>query len=65
MGGIGYAYDDTFTKEEIESILNTFMAYDLISCIVISSVPPPKSNTKTFFFSLKSIMQFEISPLCI
>lgn len=29
MGGIGYAYDDTFTKEEIELILDTFMAYDL------------------------------------
>jgi len=29
MGGIGYAYDDSFTKEEIEEILNDFMAYDL------------------------------------
>jgi len=29
MGGIGYAYDDTFTKEEIEGILNEFMAYEL------------------------------------
>ena len=27
--GIGYAYDDTFTKEEIENILSIFMANDL------------------------------------
>ncbi len=27
--GIGYAYDDTFTKEEIEEILSVFMAKDL------------------------------------
>ncbi len=29
MGGIGYSYDDTFTKEEVEEILSTFMASDL------------------------------------
>lgn len=29
MGGIGFSYDDTFTKEEIESILSVFMASDL------------------------------------
>ena len=29
MGGIGYSYDDTFTKEEIESILSVFMAEEL------------------------------------
>ncbi len=29
MGGIGYSYDDTFTKEEVEDILSTFMASDL------------------------------------
>lgn len=29
MGGIGYAYDDTFTKEEVEGILETFMGRDL------------------------------------
>ncbi|MCI8495209.1 MAG: Hsp70 family protein [Lachnospiraceae bacterium] len=29
MGGIGYSYDDTFTKEEIEQILSVFMAEDL------------------------------------
>jgi len=29
MGGTGYAYDDTFTKEQVESILSVFMAYDL------------------------------------
>ena len=29
MGGIGYAYDDTFTKEEIESILSPFMGNEL------------------------------------
>lgn len=26
MGGIGYSYDDTFTKEEVEKILSIFMA---------------------------------------
>lgn len=30
MGGIGYSYDDTFTKEEIEEILSPFMAKDLV-----------------------------------
>ena len=29
MGGIGYSYDDTFTKEEIEKILSVFMADNL------------------------------------
>ncbi|XME04053.1 Hsp70 family protein [Lachnospiraceae bacterium C1.1] len=29
MGGIGYSYDDTFTKEEVEKILSVFMAPDL------------------------------------
>lgn len=29
MGGIGYSYDDTFTKQEIEGILSTFMAKEL------------------------------------
>ncbi len=29
MGGIGYAYDDTFTQEEVENILSTFMASEL------------------------------------
>ncbi len=29
MGGIGYSYDDTFTKEEIETILSSFMAEEL------------------------------------
>ena len=29
MGGIGYSYDDTFTKDEVEDILSTFMASDL------------------------------------
>lgn len=29
MGGIGYSYDDTFTKEEVETILDDFMARDL------------------------------------
>lgn len=29
MGGIGYSYDDTFTKEEVEKILSVFMAADL------------------------------------
>ena len=29
MGGIGYSYDDTFTKEEVEDILSTFMASEL------------------------------------
>lgn len=29
MGGIGYAYDDSFTKEELENILETFMAPNL------------------------------------
>ncbi|MBR4027061.1 MAG: Hsp70 family protein, partial [Lachnospiraceae bacterium] len=29
MGGIGYSYDDSFTQEEIEDILNTFMANHL------------------------------------
>lgn len=29
MGGIGYSYDDTFTKEEVEDILSTFMAFEL------------------------------------
>lgn len=29
MGGIGYSYDDTFTREEVEKILERFMAYDL------------------------------------
>ena len=30
MGGIGYSYDDDFTKEELESILSIFMAEDLV-----------------------------------
>ncbi len=30
MGGIGYSYDDTFTKEEVENILGTFMAPELV-----------------------------------
>jgi molecular chaperone DnaK (HSP70) len=30
MGGIGYSYDDTFTKEEIEAILGKFMAEELV-----------------------------------
>lgn len=30
MGGIGYSYDDTFTKEEIEKILSVFMASELV-----------------------------------
>ncbi len=30
MGGIGYSYDDTFTKEEVEKILSTFMAADFV-----------------------------------
>lgn len=29
MGGIGYAYDDSFTKESVEAILNPFMGSDL------------------------------------
>ncbi|WP_029488030.1 Hsp70 family protein [Candidatus Epulonipiscium viviparus] len=29
MGGIAYAYDDSFTKEELEDILQTFMAQDI------------------------------------
>ncbi len=29
MGGIGYSYDDTFTKEEVENILSVFMAPEL------------------------------------
>lgn len=29
MGGIGYSYDDTFRKEEIEQILSSFMATEL------------------------------------
>lgn len=29
MGGIGYSYDDTFTREEVESILSGFMAKEL------------------------------------
>ncbi len=29
MGGVGYAYDDTFTKGEVEKILSGFMASDL------------------------------------
>lgn len=29
MGGIGYSYDDTFSQEEIENILSTFMAPEL------------------------------------
>lgn len=29
MGGIGYSYDDTFTKEEIEDILSVFMGDEL------------------------------------
>lgn len=30
MGGVGYSYDDTFTKEEVEEILDTFMAPGLV-----------------------------------
>lgn len=30
MGGVGYAYDDTFTKGEVEKILSVFMAPDLV-----------------------------------
>lgn len=30
MGGIGYSYDDTFTKEEVEEILSVFMASELV-----------------------------------
>ena len=29
MGGIGYSYDDTFSREEVEKILSVFMAEDL------------------------------------
>lgn len=29
MGGIGYSYDDTFKKEEVEKILSVFMAPEL------------------------------------
>ncbi|MBO5244498.1 MAG: Hsp70 family protein [Selenomonadales bacterium] len=29
IGGIGYAYDDTFSKEEVERILSVFMAEEL------------------------------------
>ncbi len=29
MGGIGYPYDDTFTKDEIESVLSSFMGKSL------------------------------------
>lgn len=29
MGGIGYSYDDSFTKEDIENILDTFMGNQL------------------------------------
>lgn len=29
MGGIGYSYDDTFTKDEVEKILSVFMAEEL------------------------------------
>ena len=29
MGGIGYSYDDTFTKDEVERILSVFMAEEL------------------------------------
>lgn len=29
MGGIGYAYDDSFTKESVEAILSQFMGSDL------------------------------------
>ena len=29
MGGIGYSYDDTFSKEEVEAILDVFMAREL------------------------------------
>ncbi len=29
MGGIGYAYDDSFTKEEIEGILQRFMGENI------------------------------------
>ena len=30
MGGSGYAYDDTFTKDEVEHILEVFMASELV-----------------------------------
>ncbi len=30
MGGVGFAYDDTFTKGEVEAILSVFMAPDLV-----------------------------------
>lgn len=30
MGGIGYSYDDTFSKEEVEEILASFMAKNLV-----------------------------------
>lgn len=30
MGGIGYSYDDTFTKEEVEEIVEPFMAKELV-----------------------------------
>ncbi len=30
MGGIGYSYDDTFTKTEIEQIISIFMAPELV-----------------------------------
>lgn len=29
MGGIGYSYDDTFSKDEVEEILSVFMASEL------------------------------------
>ncbi|MBE5936881.1 MAG: Hsp70 family protein [Lachnospiraceae bacterium] len=29
MGGIGYSYDDTFSKDEVEDILSVFMAKEL------------------------------------
>lgn len=57
MGGIGYSYDDTFTKEEIEEILSTFMAYDLSFEDYKEMESIEKENTRNIIYPILDVLK--------
>ncbi len=55
MGGIGYSYDDIFSKEEIEEILSVFMAREIVydDYKRITEI----SNTRNIIYPILDVLQ--------
>ncbi len=55
MGGIGYSYDDIFSKEEIEEILSVFMAREMVydDYKRIAEI----SNTRNIIYPILDVLQ--------